>query len=915
MKRLLECCIVLSLLLASCANAAQTLSLNGAWDFRMDPKDVGVAEKWYSGSTTYDMKMAVPGCWNANGAGEESDNLFHKFEGPAWYRRSVTLPKDWKSRIIWLEFGGIHRYADVWINGQFAGKHIAYVSPFKLDVSKFIGDDLKADIVVRVDARRSGSIDPLYGCFDLMDMGDLSWGGIYGGVQLRATQNTWIESVHVIPHVSRQSAEITVEIGGRTAPGPYSVALEVRNAQGELAGSGKGSIAYEATSATVSVPIADAELWSPQHPYLYTVNAKLLRGSKQIDAKSDRFGMREIGKAGKSFVLNGQPIFLRGYGDDCISPNTIAPPADKNYYLGRFKTAKAYGFNYIRHHSWFPPKEYLDAADEMGIMLQPEFPIAYDAFFDAGTPQRKQLYLDTWREVIRANWNHPCIADWCMGNEISGQHELSKELYRIAKEIDPTRMVIDTDGVWIKTVGDPMRPTLDFLTPVFDEHQRWGFNDNKYPQDLKATKPVLVHEMGNFATLPSLTQIDLFEGGVRPYWLYTLRDLVAKQGVQADYEKWVANSNKLQAVVLKINTEAARRSPDISGYQQWLLQDYWNGSNGVLDTFYRTKGISATQYRKFNSPTVLLVDCARRNYWSGETCGITVLVSRYEDEPSQDATLKWELKCDGKSCAQGIESGLAVKSNGVQSLKTLQIRMPNLTAARKLSFSASLADQNGKSTNDWDFWVYPKNLITPEKKPICCAGLREVRDAYPWLSGADDLTNCRLLITAQVTPEQLSHLEKGGRVLLLNAGESFPSTYSSFRPCWWLGDRENESKNTGTVIDRLHPAMRGFPNEGWCDLNFANILNKSTAVLLDDLPTKIQPIIRCLDVHGELRNKAYLFEVRVGQGKLLATSMNFANGLQLKDPAAVYLLDELIRYSSGPEFEPISSLPASYRKP
>jgi beta-galactosidase len=879
----------------------------------MDPKDVGISEKWYS-AARYDSTMPVPGCWNANGAGTESDNLFHKFEGPAWYHRQITLPKGWKDKAIWLEFGGVHRTADVWVNGQSVGRHVAYVTPFKFDISDYVAHDAKADISVRVDGRRNGDIDPLYGCFDLMDMGDLDWGGMYRGVQLRATEAAWIENLHVIPHVAERTAEVTVEVGGPIAQ-PYDIAVEVIGAQGELAGNGKAGISHAEASPTISVPIADAKLWSPQHPHLYTVKATLYRGGEQIDSKSDRFGMREIGKVGKGFVLNGQPIFLRGYGDDCIFPNTIAPPVDKHYYLRRFEVAKSYGFNYIRHHSWFPPKEYLDAADEMGILLQPEFPIAYDAFFDASTPEKKQLYLDSWREVIRANWNHPCIADWCMGNEIGSQHELSREMYRIAKEIDATRMVIDTDGVWIRTVGDPMRPTLDFLTPVFDEHPRWGFNDNKYPLDLKATKPILVHEMGNFATLPSLTQIDLFTNGVRPYWLYTLRDLVTKQGVEQEYESWVAKSNKLQAVVLKVNTEAARRSPDISGYQQWLLQDYWNGSNGVLDTFYRPKGITAAQYRKFNSPTVLLMDCARRNYWAGETVEITILASRYEDQPSQDAMLTWKLTCDGKVCADGEESGLSVKSDGVKTLRTIYVEMPNLANAHRLSLSASLTDQNGRSSNDWDFWVYPKQMIAANQKRICCAGLQEVRDTFPGMSGAEDLAGCQLLITAQVTPEQLAYLVNGGRALLMNAGEAFPSTYSSFRPCWWLGDRENESKNTGTVIDKTHPALRGFPNDGWCDLNFANLLNKSTAVLMDDLPAKIPPIIRCLDVHGELRNKAYLFEVKVGQGKLLSTSMNFANGLQMKDPAAIYLLDGLMKYAMGADFAPTSSLPASYRKP
>jgi beta-galactosidase len=571
--------------------------------------------------------------------------------------------------------------------------------------------------------------------------------------------------------------------------------------------------------------------------------------------------------------------------------------------------AKDYGFNYVRHHSWFPPAEYFDVADELGIMLQPEFPIAYDVFFDGGTAERKTLYLDTWREIIKANWNHPSIIDWCMGNELSGNHALEPEMYRIAKDTDPTRLVIDTDGVWVTTLGDTMRPTLDFLTPVFNEHHLFGLNDNKYPPDLKATKPILVHEMGNFATLPSLSQIPLFKNGVRPFWLYTLRDLVKRSGREKEYPTWVANSNKLQAVALKVNTEAARRSPDISGYQQWLLQDYWNGSNGVLDMFYRPKGSSAAYFRKFNSPTVLLMDTPRRNFWAGEKAAIKLLVSRYEDQAVHNAVLKWELRAGAEILLQGRAQGVGVNSSGVQYVRTVNLTMPKSSSARKLTFAVYLTDKNGKCANDWDLWVYPTDRLKPGAQVICSEGPLAIRNLYPWMKEKDGHRGgCRLLITSRPTASDLGYLESGGRVLLLNPEGVFPTAPSSYRPCWWLGDRDNESKNTGTVIDTAHPALRGMPNEGWCDLNFADLLGGSTAIVLNHLPVRVQPIIRCLDAHAELRDKACLFEVNVGRGRLLVSSMNLAAGLKKKDPASIFLLDRLIRYASGSEFSPSATL-------
>jgi hypothetical protein len=429
---------------------------------------------------------------------------------------------------------------------------------------------------------------------------------------------------------------------------------------------------------------------------------------------------------------------------------------------------------------------------------------------------------------------------------------------------------------------------------------------------LKPAKPILAHEMGNFATLPSLSQIGLFKNGIRPYWLYSLRDLVAKAGVGREYPAWVANSNKLQAAVLKTNIEAARCSPSISGFHQWLFQDYWNGSNGVVDMFYRPKGSSAAHFRKFNSPTVLLIDSPRRSFWSGEKVAIKLLVSRYEDEPDKRAVLKWELRDGAKTLSSGRAPKVGVNSNGVQYLRTISVTMPRLSSARKLTFAAYLIDKNGTCANDWNLWVYPIDRIKPGGHVIRTAGFPQIRKLYPWMKEAGaGLSPCRLLITSDLTAQNLSYLERGGRVLLLNADRVFPATTSSYRSCWWLGDVGADS-NTGTVIDTRHPAMRDVPNDGWCDLNFANLLTGSSAMLLNDLPARVQPIVRCLDVHGALRHKAYLIEANVGRGKLLASSMNFRNALYKKDPAATFVLDRLIRYASGTEFSPTANLPADY---
>ena len=143
-----------------------SVDLSGAWEFKLDPLDVGRAERWFDANIAYNRQIQVPGAWNAQGAAfeseqqlreyegrrlaeqkdlnkrgmlgsqRESDRLFHAYPGPAWYRRQVSIPADWKGKIPWLVFTGVHREAEVWVDGKSVGVHRSYLTPFCIDLSQ-----------------------------------------------------------------------------------------------------------------------------------------------------------------------------------------------------------------------------------------------------------------------------------------------------------------------------------------------------------------------------------------------------------------------------------------------------------------------------------------------------------------------------------------------------------------------------------------------------------------------------------------------------------------------------------------------------------------------------------------------------------------------------------------------------------
>jgi hypothetical protein len=912
------------------------IDLSGPWAFRLDPLDAGKSEHWFEGQVPFGRAVNVPGAWNAQGVGfdsdeqlrryeadrleeqkslnrlgilgvqRESDRLYHVYPGPAWYRRTVTIPDGWKGLTPWLVFIGVHREAQVWVNGKPAGATHSYLTPLRIDLAQAAigakpGDTIT--ITVRVDARRNREIDPLMGCLDTLDFLYVTWGGIHQPVRLEAVAPSRLEDVFVVPRLSDSTAEVRLSVAGPTSPGMRAI-VEIRDAANIVVATAEAPIADDAKETILTPQIRDSKLWSPRSPHLYRARVRLVSDGAVLDERPVRFGMREFKVAGGKLLLNNEPIFLRGYGDDAIFPTTICPPADEESVRARLERAREYGFNFVRHHSWTPPENYLEAADELGMMIQPEFPFAYRWDLPK-SPEARRSALEQWGATIRLNRNHPSIVSWCMGNELYDSFDLAPEMYKVAKSLDATRPVVDTDGCRFQHKD---RPTLDYMVVQFGEGTSIGHRDQKYAIPADITKPVVGHEMGYFVTLHDLAQLDRFKDGLKPYWLIQTRELAKQNHVLEAYPEWLSASYRLQATCLKTNMEAARRSR-LAGTSVWLFHDYPNCAEGVVDMFGKAKGTTAEEFRRFNAPTVLLLDTPSRSWWSGETASIGFAVSRFEDAPSTGATLRWVLSDGIRTFASGTREGLAIGSGGVQELPAIALELPKLGHAEKLTLKARLSDANGTVENDWSLWVFPRPGGSAETPPggLVVSAPEPIRSARPGAADYQDgpvPSATRLLVTTRWNPDIAGYLAAGGRVLLLDPEPVFPVEPTNFRLSSWDGGGPS-----GTIVDTRHPALQGIPSDGWCDLQFYRLIQGSKSVLLTPLGAKIEPLVRCIDRPTRLAERAYLFEARVGDGKLLVSGFNFRAATASNDPAAATLLDQLVRYMTGPDFRPEASIP------
>jgi len=910
----------------------QTIDLSGEWQFRMDPADRGIDEKWFE--SDFSETVQLPGSMVENGKGNDitletewtagvknSDWIedpnyapyvdpgnirfpfllqpLKKYTGAAWYLKKFTVPEKWEGKKVKLKLERPHWESQVWINGEWLAMQNSLAVPHIFDISENLEAGVNT-IAIRID-NRIKEVDPGINSHSITDHTQSNWNGIVGEISLVSKAKIFFENLDIFPDTEAKTVEIRATVMNtfiETKTADVS-AVAILKSTGDKLDNNKQEFSLEPGLNTVTIRYElddEALLWDEFNPNVYQLDLELKSG-KQTDKSSADFGLRNFEVDGTSFAINGRPVFLRGTLECAIFPLTGYPPTDTGYWKKIYKAAKDHGLNHVRFHSWCPPEAAFVAADSMGIYLMVECSSWANQSTELGSGLPiDQFIWDESKHIVSTYGNHPSFVMMAYGNEPGGpqQDEFLSEFVASWKEKDPRRLY--TSGA-----GWPLIPENDYhVTHQETRIQGWGEELNSiinseppkttYDWSKKVKRegtPIVSHEIGQWCVYPNFKEIEKYTGVLKPKNFEIFRESLSAHHMGHLADSFLLASGKLQAICYKADIEAALRTSKFGGFQLLDLHDFPGQGTalvGVLDPFWEEKGyITPAEYRRFCNTTVPLARLEKRIFVEGETMTAGIEVAHFGEHPLDGVNPSWKIIQNNEIVAEGTLGQLDIAIGNAIQLGEVVYQFPKENKPRKLTLIVSIENFE----NSWDIWVYPEN------NPAEIDAIQ---------------------IVEELTAATIDYLEKGGKVLLsLGKGKVAPEMggevgvgFSSifWNTAWTDGQKPH---TLGILCDPKHPALELFPTDYHSNWQWWDALSHSDAIQLDSFSTELKPIVRIIDDWVTNRRLALLFESKLGAGSILVSGVDLVNDLEVR-PEAKQLLASLKKYMSGDQFNPSSKL-------
>lgn len=908
MKLLKSLCVVtLCLILFSgCKGSTSLISLADEWEFAIDSTDVGVSKGWHTHS--FPDKIRLPGTTDEAGYGIPNKllpsigkpQILHltrknSYVGPAWYIREVSIPSNWKGKDIELKMERVIWQTNVWVDGvKVSGEEESLIAPHYFDLTKHLTPG-KHRIAIRVDNRKKYDITTGDMAHAYTNHTQIMWNGILGEISLRAHDNLSIRDLQVYPDLQNNQIRVKGELLNTGKHTKGSLSLNVKE---KKAGKTVSEITEQMdflpreTVLEFNCPMGEnVQYWSEFTPTLYELGVKIEAGKNKTEERVD-FGMRQISHNQSDLLINGKKIFLRGTLECCIFPLTGYPPTTKEGWLKVFGSAREWGLNHLRFHSWCPPKAAFEVADSLGFYLQVELPL-WSLTVGKDKAMNQFLYKEADR-ILSTYGNHPSFCFFSLGNELQSDFVFLENLLSTVKAADPRHLYTTTSFTFEKGHGNWPEKKDDFFVTQWTK-KGWvrgqGVFDVEVPnfnKDYSASVdsmpvPVVTHEIGQYAVYPDLKEIEKYTGVLDPLNLKGVKQELEKKGLLVKADDYLMASGKLASLLYKEEIERAMKTPGISGFQLLDLHDFPGQGTalvGLLNAFWESKGVTkAEDFRQFSAPVVPLARFSKAVYKNNESFTAKIEIANYGQETVIGKTLKWSLVDNtGNTLKQGTFSLNNVPIGGGKAIGEIACPLTSVKEAKQLTLNTVIDGTDYK--NSWKIWVYPTEL---------------------------NIEKGDIVVTEQFD-EACNALKAGKTVLYVPSYKSCVGLQGKFVPVFWSPVHFPKQAGTmGLLLDPKHKAFTHFPTDGHTDWQWWSLTTQSRTLVVDSFYQHITPIVECVDNFTNNRRLSTLFEANCLNGKLVVCSMDLLNN-QDTFPEKKQLLYSLLAYMKSTTFAPTKSI-------
>ena len=441
---------IILLLLVACAsnskNARIVEDFNPNWSFKLGDHPTAIESNF---NTADWRNLQLPHDWSIEGAFDKDSKTKQAQAflpaGKGWYRKTFTVPTDWANKTVSIEFDGVFKNSEVFINGHSLGiRPNGYIS-FSYELSQYLNFGKENVIAVKVDNDAQPNSRWYTGS------------GIYRNVRLVASEKLQVAkwgSYVTTPEVSTEKAAVKLEVtikNGNAVEKEFKLLTSILDAN-DVEVATMYSLEKITDNSEIKIThnlnVNHPKLWDTENPNLYKIITTIYENSKAVDNYETPLGFRFFNfDAEKGFSLNGKPTKILGV---CLHHDNGALGAVENIHAvkRKLKILKEMGTNAIRMSHNPHSLEMMQLCDEMGFIVQDEFT---DVWKKKKVTNDYHKDWDAWHkqdleDFIKRDRNHPSVIMWSIGNEIREQFDstgiaITRELAQIVKSLDTTRPV------------------------------------------------------------------------------------------------------------------------------------------------------------------------------------------------------------------------------------------------------------------------------------------------------------------------------------------------------------------------------------------------------------------------------------------------------------------------------------------